>query len=79
MVSCPPDHLSLLLPTCTRNDTSTSQDNDDQDTKYCYCQKGQYGDMVGCDNPSCPWEWFHFECLQLKAAPKMELVQNVVN
>ena len=26
--------------------------------------------MIGCDNDSCPIEWFHFECVQLQAKPK---------
>ena len=23
--------------------------------------------MVGCDNPSCPYKWFHLPCLKLTA------------
>ena len=25
--------------------------------------------MVGCDNPGCPYQWFHLECLRLKSVP----------
>ena len=24
--------------------------------------------MVACDNPSCPYIWFHFDCLKITAA-----------
>ena len=37
---------------------------------YCYCRGPEYGDMVGCDNPSCLYEWFHLSCLKLVALPK---------
>lgn len=37
---------------------------------YCYCRKGEQGDMVACDNPSCPYEWFHFKCVGLKSPPE---------
>ena len=37
--------------------------------KYCYCQKEENangGDLVGCDNDSCKYHWFHLTCLRLK-------------
>ncbi|GAX74808.1 hypothetical protein CEUSTIGMA_g2255.t1 [Chlamydomonas eustigma] len=36
---------------------------------YCYCQKPSQGEMVACDNEECALEWFHYECVGLKAAP----------
>jgi hypothetical protein len=24
---------------------------------YCVCRQPSYGDMVGCDNKTCPYEW----------------------
>ena len=38
--------------------------------KYCYCQGPEYGDMVGCDNPTCSYDWFHLHCLKLVSPPK---------
>ena len=38
--------------------------------KYCYCQEEEYGEMVGCDNSDCPYQWFHLECLCLTNPPK---------
>ena len=37
---------------------------------YCFCRKGEKGRMIACDNPMCPYEWFHFRCVSLSAAPK---------
>ena len=36
---------------------------------YCYCNKVSFGEMVACDNTSCPHEWFHYGCVGLSAAP----------
>mmetsp|Transcript_11991 Transcript_11991/g.22180 ORF Transcript_11991/g.22180 Transcript_11991/m.22180 type:complete len:205 (-) Transcript_11991:281-895(-) len=32
---------------------------------YCVCKKVSFGRMIGCDNDSCPIEWFHFPCVGL--------------
>ena len=40
---------------------------------YCYCQGPEEGDMVGCDNPSCTFQWFHLKCLKLKSLPQSKL------
>lgn len=37
---------------------------------YCTCQQPSYGEMVGCDNDACPYEWFHLQCVGLKKPPK---------
>jgi len=34
---------------------------------YCY---GPEGDMIACDNPECPFKWFHITCLQIERFPK---------
>ena len=39
------------------------------DKKYCLCHNVSYGDMVACDNDSCPYEWFHWSCVNLKSEP----------
>ena len=46
------------------------EENDDQ--LYCYCQKVSFGDMVGCDNDNCRYQWFHWDCVQLKGEPEGE-------
>jgi hypothetical protein len=42
---------------------------DENEPRYCLCDKPAYGEMVGCDNDSCAREWFHLACVGLKAAP----------
>ena len=37
---------------------------------YCYCGKGEYGEMIACDNPSCTLEWFHYNCVGITRNPK---------
>ncbi|XP_048590107.1 uncharacterized protein LOC125573589 [Nematostella vectensis] len=39
---------------------------------FCVCQQPECeGDeMIGCDNPSCKYKWFHFTCIKLNRAPK---------
>ena len=49
-------------------DDEEEQEEDDQ--RYCFCQKVSYGEMVGCENDKCPYEWFHLNCVGLKEAPK---------
>lgn len=41
----------------------------DDMTLYCFCQKVSYGEMIGCDNKTCQYEWFHVSCLGLKETP----------
>ncbi|CAG5116312.1 unnamed protein product [Candidula unifasciata] len=43
---------------------------DPNEPTYCLCNQVSYGEMIGCDNPDCPIEWFHFACVQLKTKPK---------
>ncbi|GBE79810.1 hypothetical protein SCP_0210110 [Sparassis crispa] len=33
---------------------------------YCFCQKLSYGEMIGCDNPQCRYQWFHLSCVNLR-------------
>ena len=37
---------------------------------YCFCNNVSYGDMIACDNKTCPYEWFHFPCVGLTAKPE---------
>ena len=39
-------------------------------SKFCYCKRGDFGQMICCDNLKCKIEWFHFECVKLKIKPK---------
>ncbi|KAF7987511.1 hypothetical protein HCN44_003273 [Aphidius gifuensis] len=43
---------------------------DPNEPTYCLCHQVSYGEMIGCDNPDCPIEWFHFSCVGLTTKPK---------
>ncbi|KAF2733430.1 hypothetical protein EJ04DRAFT_513209 [Polyplosphaeria fusca] len=44
-------------------------DEDGDEPRYCYCNEVSYGNMIACDNDSCPREWFHLQCVSLDKAP----------
>jgi len=31
-----------------------------------YCQEGQHGKMICCDDPECKIFWFHYKCVGIK-------------
>ncbi|XP_054707843.1 inhibitor of growth protein 4-like [Uloborus diversus] len=43
---------------------------DPNEPTYCFCHQVSYGEMIGCDDPDCPIEWFHFACVGLTSKPK---------
>lgn len=45
------------------------EDDESDDTKYCFCQRVSFGDMVACDNDNCQLQWFHWECVGIKEEP----------
>lgn len=47
-------------------------DEGEDTTLYCFCQKVSFGDMVGCDNDNCKYQWFHWSCVGLKSEPAGE-------
>lgn len=51
-------------------DAEEVEEEQEDDRKYCFCQRVSFGEMVGCENPKCPYEWFHLVCVSLKEAPK---------
>ncbi|KAF5094869.1 hypothetical protein D0Z00_003369 [Geotrichum galactomycetum] len=48
-------------------DTGTGAEGEDE--IYCICRQVSFGNMVGCDNPDCKIEWFHYGCVGLKEPP----------
>ncbi|TPX63219.1 hypothetical protein SpCBS45565_g06790 [Spizellomyces sp. 'palustris'] len=54
----------------SRRKLESSSSSDEDQILYCICRQISYGDMVGCDNPSCPIEWFHYSCVGLVTPPK---------
>lgn len=43
---------------------------DPNEPTYCTCNRVSFGEMIGCDNPDCLIEWFHFECVGLTSSVK---------
>lgn len=44
---------------------------DDADNNlYCFCQRVLFGEMIGCDNDDCKFEWFHWSCVGITSPPK---------
>ncbi|GMH42849.1 hypothetical protein BSKO_10768 [Bryopsis sp. KO-2023] len=41
---------------------------EDSEPVYCWCQQVAFGDMISCDNPKCPYEWFHYDCVGMTKA-----------
>ena len=50
-------------------DDGMDVDDDGDDTVYCFCRQPSYGNMVGCDNDSCKYQWFHWDCVGLTKEP----------
>jgi inhibitor of growth protein 3 len=50
-------------------DSADADDDGADNTKYCYCQRVSYGDMVACDNADCKNQWFHWGCAGLDHEP----------
>ncbi|KAF8876462.1 hypothetical protein CPB85DRAFT_1443834 [Mucidula mucida] len=49
-----------------QEDVEGEDEDGDDDKPYCFCQKKSFGDMIACDGPNCPYEWFHLSCVGLK-------------
>jgi len=60
--------LNIYLQYFTYNDVFFN--NTEETDVYCLCRQGEFGMMVGCDNKDCPAQWFHLQCVGLKAGPR---------
>eukprot|EP01006_Ploeotia_vitrea_P063602 TRINITY_DN85868_c0_g1_i1.p1 TRINITY_DN85868_c0_g1~~TRINITY_DN85868_c0_g1_i1.p1 ORF type:complete len:211 (+),score=12.56 TRINITY_DN85868_c0_g1_i1:27-659(+) len=72
---------SLLPPTTraarVKTEEEESEEGEDQEMPvdpdepvFCICRKVSFGRMIQCENSNCPYEWFHFSCVGLSAAPR---------
>lgn len=54
---------------------------DAMEPTYCYCKRISFGEMIACEHPECPIEWFHFECVGLTTENRLkgELVASRVS
>ena len=42
----------------------------EQEKLWCICNSSEAGEMIACDNDKCALEWFHFQCVNIKRAPR---------
>ena len=47
---------------------------DEDENRYCFCNEKSYGEMVGCENDDCKYQWFHTGCLHMKKVPEEDEV-----
>lgn len=40
-------------------------DDEQDNNKYCFCNKKSFGEMIACDYDKCPREWFHYKCVDI--------------
>jgi inhibitor of growth protein 3 len=60
------------MPQADGSGERADEDENDDETLYCLCNKVSYGDMVGCDNDNCERQWFHYKCVGLSEEPAGE-------
>ena len=65
-----PRSSTLDLRPCTSNSMRSVPD-DHKEPTYCYCNGPDKGKMIACDNPACPFKWFHVRCLGIRLIPKV--------
>jgi hypothetical protein len=56
-----------------QSDIDHESDDDatlNQPLHHCFCNKETSGNMIACDNPTCPREWFHLYCVNLVVTPQ---------
>jgi ankyrin repeat protein len=66
---------NVSAPTVGTHDTSletgesstASASTQDAAQCFCYCRRGFVGQMIACDQPGCAVEWFHYDCVGLRA------------
>ena len=61
--------IHIILP-CVLRGQMEKENTVPASDLFCYCCKGEKGDMIACDNKSCAYEWFHFSCVGLKFEPE---------
>ena len=64
-----PELLGKLYTRITSASRDEFQEEED-DGSWCQCKENKGGEMVGCDNKSCPTQWFHLACVGLSSHPK---------
>lgn len=56
------------------NEEGAEEGEEEDKSLYCVCNQVSYGDMVGCENDDCPYQWFHLKCVGLTKNPREDEV-----
>ena len=54
----------------TATTISTDQQDDQSVQTWCICAELEYGRMIKCDNDDCPYQWFHYKCVNIRRKPR---------
>ncbi|KAK6458592.1 Ing1-like protein [Scheffersomyces xylosifermentans] len=65
----PGEHLHRMGGPMGENGPSGNGEDADNNL-YCFCQRVSFGEMIGCDNDDCKYEWFHWSCVGITSPPK---------
>ena len=53
------------LPISSATTSLENKENDNR-TTWCLCSEPEYGRMIKCDNEDCPYQWFHYKCVNIR-------------
>ena len=65
-----PEYASRYMPLVDTGELPEEVPQDPADGLWCYCKRGEFGEMIACDNELCPIIWFHTQCLKMTSIPK---------
>lgn len=57
-------------PTTNNNDRVDNNNNNANEKSWCICSEPEYGRMIRCDGDQCPYEWFHYKCVNIRRKPR---------
>ena len=67
---CKDFFVTYLLPELLTHSLHDNKEPFTNEELYCICGKGEEGLMIACDNPTCPYQWLHFQCIGMERKPK---------
>ncbi|VDI22300.1 Hypothetical predicted protein [Mytilus galloprovincialis] len=50
--------------------TQPPEENNNEKKTWCLCAEPEYGRMIKCDKSECPYQWFHYKCVNIRRKPK---------
>ena len=62
--------IKIILPKLLLGSQTAHSSETTSCDVYCYCNQGEFGDMILCDSPACKSGWFHFTCVGIISPPK---------